>query len=148
MSGTESSASSADSRERTILTTDVVGSTALLRRYPNDMMGAMDLHDQILHAAIRHHSGDPFRSPGDGVLAIFDQPLDAVMAAIEAQREMRRIAWGPTGRLQVRFGIDTGPTRARGANDYFGPALPTATRLQSAANADQILLSDVTVQRR
>jgi class 3 adenylate cyclase len=58
MTGNESLESSADSRERTILTTDVVGSTALLRRYPDDMMGAMDLHDQILHAAIRHHSGD------------------------------------------------------------------------------------------
>jgi predicted ATPase/class 3 adenylate cyclase len=147
MTTTESLESSADSRERTILTTDVVGSTALLRRYPNDMMGAMDLHDQILHAAIRHHSGDPFRSTGDGVLAIFDRPLDAVMAAIEAQREMRRIAWGPTGRLQIRFGIHTGLTWARGDHEFFGPALPTATRLQSAANADQILLSGVTVQR-
>ena len=134
-------------RERTILTTDIVGSTALSRRYPNDMMNAMDLHDRVLHAAIRRHSGDPFRSTGDGVLAIFDRPLDAVMASIEAQREMRRIAWGPTGRLQVRFGIHTGLTRARGHGDFFGPALPTATRLQSAANADQILLSGVTVQR-
>src|SRR5258708_5156012 len=135
------------SRERTILTTDIVGSTVLLRRFPNDMMGAMDLHDQILYTSIRRHSGDPFRSTGDGVLAAFDRPADAVMAAIEAQREMRRVAWGPTGRLQVRFGIDTGLTRARGEHDYFGPALPPATRLQSAANADQILLSDVTVQR-
>jgi predicted ATPase/class 3 adenylate cyclase len=136
-----------DVRERTILTTDIVGSTALLRRYPNDMMSAMDLHDQILNASIRRHAGDPFRSTGDGVLAIFDRPLDAVMAAIEAQREMRRISWGPTGRLQIRFGIHTGLTRARGDNDFFGPALPTATRLQSAANADQILLSGVTVER-
>jgi predicted ATPase/class 3 adenylate cyclase len=137
----------ADSRERTILTTDIVSSTALLRRYPDDMMNAMDQHDRILHAAIRRHGGDPFRSTGDGVLAIFDRPLDAVMAAVEAQRQMRLAAWGPTGRLQVRFGIHTGHTRERGQHDYFGPALPTATRLQSAANADQILLSDVTVQR-
>jgi class 3 adenylate cyclase len=75
------------------------------------------------------------------------KPLDAVLAAVEAQRDMRNVSWGPTGRLQLRFGIHTGLTRARGENDYFGPALPTATRLQSAANADQILLSDVTVQR-
>src|SRR5262245_1573079 len=142
-----SSSSAAGNRESTILTTDIVGSTSLLRRYPNDMMDAMDRHDQILHAAIRRHSGDPFRSTGDGVLAIFDQPLDAVLAAIEAQREMRRCDWGPTGRLQVRFGIHTGITRPRGDRDFFGPALPTATRLQDAANADQILLSDVTVQR-
>jgi predicted ATPase/class 3 adenylate cyclase len=137
----------ADSRERTILTTDIVGSTALLRRYPNDMLNAMDQHDRILHAAIRRHAGDPFRSTGDGVLAIFDRPLNAVMAAVEAQRGMREAAWGPTGRLQVRFGIHTGLTRQRGEHDYFGPALPTATRLQSAANADQILLSGTTVQR-
>jgi predicted ATPase/class 3 adenylate cyclase len=146
MSGTESPASSAGNRESTILTTDVVGSTALLRRYPNDIMGAMDLHDQILHAAIRRRSGDPFRHTGDGVLAIFERPLDAVLAAIDAQREMRGAAWGPPGRLQMRFGIHTGLTRARG-RDFFGPALPTATRLQGAANADQILLSEVTVER-
>jgi predicted ATPase/class 3 adenylate cyclase len=137
---------SSDNRERTILTTDIVGSTALTRRYPNDMMAAMDLHDQILTAAIRRHAGDPFRSTGDGILAAFDRPLDAVMAAIEAQREMRHVTWGPTGRLQVRFGIHTGLTRSRGETDFFGPALPTATRLQSAANADQILISDATVQ--
>jgi predicted ATPase/class 3 adenylate cyclase len=134
-------------QESTILTTDIVGSTALLRRFPNDVMGAMDLHDQILHAAIRHRSGDPFRHTGDGVLAIFERPLDAVLAAIDTQREMRGAAWGPTGRLRMRFGIHTGLTRARGEKDYFGPALPTATRLQDAANADQILLSDITAER-
>ena len=97
MTGTELSAVS---RESTILATDVVGSTALLRRYPNDAMSAMDLHDQILHAAIRRRSGDPFRHTGDGVLAIFERPRDAVLAAIDAQRgEMRGAAWGPTGRL-------------------------------------------------
>ena len=136
-----------DSRERTILTTDIVGSTVLLRRFPDEMMGAMDLHDQILHAAIRRHSGDPFRSTGDGVMAAFDRPMDAVLAAIDAHREMRRVAWGPTGRLQVRLGIHTGQARTRGEKDYFGPALPTAARLQNAANGDQILLSDDTVRR-
>jgi hypothetical protein len=40
------SAAMAGSRESTILTTDIVSSTALLRRYPNDMLGAMDLHDR------------------------------------------------------------------------------------------------------
>jgi predicted ATPase/class 3 adenylate cyclase len=144
MIGTEASPGSGES---TILTTDIVGSTALLRRFPNDMLAAMDLHDHILHAAIRRHSGDPFRHTGDGVLAIFERPLDAVQAAIDAQREMLGATWGPTGRLQIRFGIHTGLTRARGRSDFFGPALPTATRLQSAANADQILLSDVTAKR-
>ena len=145
-STTGSSTSLAGSRESTILTTDIVGSTALLRRYPNDMLGAMDLHDRILHGAIRRRGGDPFKDTGDGVLAMFEQPLDAVLAAIEAQREMRDAAWGPTGRLQIRFGVHTGLSRARGS-DLFGLTVPTATRLQSAANADQILLSEVTAKR-
>ena len=145
--GSDGAASPVGSRESTILTTDVVGSTALLRRYPNDMLAAMDLHDQILHAAIRRRSGDPFRHTGDGVLAIFERPLDAVLAAIDAQREMRAAAWGPTGRLQIRYGIHTGLTRARPGGDFFGPSLPTASRLQSAANADQILLSGVTAEQ-
>lgn len=144
----KSPTTSAGNLESTILTTDIVGSTALLRRYPNDIMYAMDLHDQILHAAIRRRRGNPFRHTGDGVLAIFERPLDAVLAAIDAQREMRsNTTWGPTGRLQIRFGIHTGMARARGDNDFFGPALPTATRLQSAANADQILLSEHTAKR-
>jgi predicted ATPase/class 3 adenylate cyclase len=143
---TELSASLAGSRESTILTTDIVGSTALLRRYPNDMLSAMDLHDRILHGAIRRHSGYPFKDTGDGVLAIFARPLDAVLAAIEAQREMLGATWGVTGRLQIRFGIHTGLSRARGS-DFFGLTVPTATRLQSAASADQILLSDVTATR-
>jgi predicted ATPase/class 3 adenylate cyclase len=133
--------------EGTILTTDIVGSTALLRRYPNDIMNAMDLHDQVLHAAIRRHSGNPFRSTGDGVLAIFERPNDAVLAAIDVQHELRRASWGPTGRLPIRIGIHTGLARARGGNDFFGPALPTATRLQDAASADQILVSGATVAR-
>ena len=140
------SAPMAGSRESTILTTDIVGSTTLLRRYPNDMLGAMDLHDRILHGAIRRHGGDPFKDTGDGVLAMFERPLDAVLAAIESQREMRATAWGPTGRLQIRFGVHTGLSRARGS-DFFGLTVPTATRLQSAASADQILLSGVTAKR-
>ena len=72
---------SADIHERTILTTDVVGSTALLRRYPNDMLSAMDLLDRIHYVTIRRHSGDPMRSTGDGVPAIFNQPLSLYLPA-------------------------------------------------------------------
>ena len=130
---------------RTILMTDIVGSTALLHRYPADIMSALDLHDTLLHAAIRRHHGDPFKNTGDGVVAIFERPLEAVQAAIQAQRDMRAAAWGPTGRLTVRYGIHSGVARSRG-DDYFGPALATAARLQGAANADQILISHLTAE--
>ncbi len=74
--------SSAESIERTFLVTDVVGSTALHRRFPADMLAAMDLHDQLLQGAIRRHGGDPFKNTGDGVYAGFDHPLQAVLGII------------------------------------------------------------------
>ena len=132
--------SSTTSIERTFLLTDVVGSTALHRRYPGHMLGAMDLHDHLLQAAIRRHGGDPFKNTGDGVYASFDHPLRAVLAIEEATRGLRAAAWGPTGRLLIRAGIHTGLARPRGS-DWFGPALHTVTRLGSAAHADQVLVS-------
>ncbi len=132
-----------DGAVQTILTTDVVGSTALLNRFPQHAIEAMDQHDNLLRAAILRHEGVPFKHTGDGIFAIFAAPAQAVAAAIAAQREMRAAAWGPTGRPLVRFGIHTGIVRARG-DDYFGAALTTAARLQSAANGDQILISDAT----
>lgn len=140
------SALAAEGTEHTFLATDVVGSTALHRRHPNDFLGAMDLHDQILHAAIRGRHGDPFKNTGDGVFAVFERPVDAVLAVIDAQREMRKVKWGPTGRLSMRCGVHTGLARPRGS-DFFGPALPTVTRLEAAASADQILASQATVER-
>ncbi len=133
----------ASSIERTFLVTDVVGSTALHRQFPGDMLGAMDLHDQLLQAAIRRHHGDPFKNTGDGLYAGFDRPLDAVRAIIDATHSLRATAWGPTGRLLIRAGIHTGLARPRGS-DWFGPAMPLVTRLGNAAHADQVLVSAAT----
>ncbi|MBT3369115.1 MAG: adenylate/guanylate cyclase domain-containing protein [Rhodospirillaceae bacterium] len=133
-------------QELTFLTTDIVGSAELHRRYPGDMMAAMDLHDEIVHGAIRRAGGDPFKHTGDGVLAAFEHAEDAVRAIVEAQLAMREASWGATGRLRLRTGIHFGPARPRGG-DYFGPALSAVNRLEGAANADQILVSEATVER-
>ncbi len=130
----------------TFLTTDIVGSSELHRRHAGEMLTAMDVHDDILHGAIRKHGGDPFKHTGDGVLAVFDSPVDAVRAVVEAQQALRQAAWGETGRLRLRCGVHTGAARPRGG-DYFGPALSAVHRLEGAANADQILISDASVMR-
>jgi predicted ATPase/class 3 adenylate cyclase len=129
-----------DGQLLTFVVTDAVGSTALYHRYPGDMPAAMDLHDRTLSAAILRHHGNPFKNTGDGVFAVFLRPLDAVLAVIDAQRDLRAASWGPTGRIQIRCGIHTGLARPRG-NDFFGPALAAVSRLESAASADQILVS-------
>jgi hypothetical protein len=39
------------------------------------------------------------RTWATGVFDVFVRPLDAVLAIIEAQRDLRAAVWGPTGRL-------------------------------------------------
>ncbi|MEM8578776.1 MAG: AAA family ATPase, partial [Pseudomonadota bacterium] len=125
----------------TFVTTDIVGSAELNRRHPVEMSRTLEAHDRILHGAIRAEGGDPFKHTGDGVIATFDGPLAAVRALIAAQRQMRAASWGATGRPQLRSAIHHGAARAR-AGDYFGPALSAVHRLEGAAHADQILISD------
>ncbi len=133
-------------QELAFLTTDIVGSAELHRRFPSDMIAAMDLHDEILHGAIRRANGNPFKHTGDGVLAAFERSEDAVRAIVEAQLAMRTATWGATGRLRLRVGIHFGTARPRGG-DYFGPAMSAVHRLEGAANADQILVSEAAVRQ-
>lgn len=134
----------AESLERTFLATDVVGSTALHRRFPADMLAAMDLHDAIVAATVQRHGGEVFKHTGDGVNALFPQPQAALKAALDLVRALREAPWGPTGPLRVRSGVHRGLARPRGG-DYFGPALPTVTRLCGAAHGEQVLVSADTV---
>ncbi|MEL7097527.1 MAG: adenylate/guanylate cyclase domain-containing protein [Pseudomonadota bacterium] len=137
-------AGGAEFQHLTFVTTDIVGSAELHRRHPVAMVDAMEQHDVLLHGAIRAEGGDPFKHTGDGVIATFDDPLAAVRALVTAQREMRAATWGAPGRPKLRAGVHYGPARAR-SGDWFGPAMSTVHRLEGAAHADQILISEATV---
>jgi class 3 adenylate cyclase len=127
----------------TFLFTDLQGSTDLFRQFPDEMFVAMESHDEIVNHAIRSHGGDPFKHTGDGVVAVFDNPIGAVLAAIDIQLQMPTVQQGPVEELVLRIGLNTGQARPR-AGDYFGPALATASRLEGAASGHQILISEST----
>ncbi|MEM9549722.1 MAG: hypothetical protein AAGA05_01020 [Pseudomonadota bacterium] len=132
--------------EFTFLATDMVGSSELHRRFPDVILATMDRHDDIIRRCVRQCAGDPFKHTGDGFVAVFDRPGDALHAARLIQLEMRAADWDPMGRPQIRCGIHIGLARPRG-NDYFGPAMSMVQRLEGAANADQILASEVVFNR-
>jgi class 3 adenylate cyclase len=72
------------------------------------MPDALACHDAILHTAITHHSGVVFRAVGDAFCAAFESAVDALAAALGAQRIPHTAMWGPTGMLQVRIALHTG----------------------------------------
>jgi class 3 adenylate cyclase len=64
-------------------------------------------HDEILHRSIESHNGYVFRITGDAFAAAFHTALDALKAALEAQRALVCEAWDPAP-IKVRMGIHTG----------------------------------------
>ena len=119
---------------------DLESSTRLWERFPDAMKGAMERHDEILREAVNGGGGRVVKVTGDGLMAVFPSPPAAVAAALGAQRELQREAWGETGPLRVRMGIHVGVAQQRGA-DFFGPPVNRTARLMAAAHGGQVLLS-------
>jgi len=125
----------------TFLFTDIEGSTPLWERDPGGMQESLARHDAILHEAVEAHGGQVFKVIGDAFQAAFVNPMQAVTAALAAQRGLAATTWGATGPLRVRMGLHTGPAEARGGDYAASHTLNRVARVASAAHGGQILLS-------
>jgi len=126
----------------TFLMTDIEGSTRLWEEHAVAMGAALAVHDRILREAVEGFTGTVIKTTGDGLLAIFDDQLQAVEAAIAAQRGLRDATWGETGPLRVRMAIHAGAAESRDG-DYFGPALNRVARILATGHGGQVILSAV-----
>ena len=71
----------------TFLFTDLEGSTRRWEEQPDAMRAALAAHDALLSEAIAGRDGHVVKSTGDGVFAVFADPVAAVAAAaVDAQR--------------------------------------------------------------
>jgi len=127
----------------TFLFTDIEGSTALWERAPDAMKEALARHDRWLREAIESHGGRVVKTTGDGMMAAFDAPFDALRASVDAQRRLQAPATGDALALNVRMGLHTGDADERDG-DYFGAAPTRAARIMSAAYGGQVLVSSAT----
>jgi predicted ATPase/class 3 adenylate cyclase len=129
----------------TFLFTDVEGST---RRWEQDSMAmrtAIVRHFALLDEAINANNGVRFKIIGDAVQAAFPTALDAVLAAVAAQRALVAEDWGALGPIPVRMAIHTCAATPHDG-DYLSPALNRLARLLAAGAGGQILLTEATRQ--
>jgi predicted ATPase/class 3 adenylate cyclase len=124
----------------TFVFADLESSTRLWERFPDAMTVAMERHDAILQHSVKSAGGRVVKITGDGLMAVFPSPLEAVDASLAAQRSLHEEAWGETGPLRVRMGIHVGEAQER-AGDFYGPPVNRTARLMSAGHGGQILLS-------
>jgi predicted ATPase/DNA-binding CsgD family transcriptional regulator len=101
------------------------------------MAAAVQRHDVIVRSSVEGHGGYVFAISGDGFGSAFSSAVDAVTAAIEAQRELGRDDTIP---FEVRMGLHTGEAIERDQT-YFGTELNRAARVMALAHGGQVLVS-------
>jgi class 3 adenylate cyclase len=68
------------SATRTVLFTDVVGSTARRSRLGDKAADELEReHDQLLHGIVARHSGTVVKGTGDGIMAVFESAADGAV---------------------------------------------------------------------
>ena len=130
-----------DTAFRTILFTDIEGSTSLTQELGDARaMALLRTHDELVEAALRRHGGSEVKHTGDGIMAAFRSVADGLRTAIDIQRELKAQEEAGPARLRVRVGVAAGePVTDR--DDLFGAAVQLAARLCQRAEPGGILVS-------
>jgi predicted ATPase/class 3 adenylate cyclase len=127
----------------TFLFTDIEGSTRLLEELGERYRAVQDQHGEIIRSAFTAEDGHEVRTEGDSFFVTFRSPMQAVRAAVAAQRKLAAAEW-PHGRtLRVRMGLHTGEGEL-GGGDYIGIDVNRAARIAAAGHGGQVLLSEAT----
>jgi class 3 adenylate cyclase len=128
---------------RTILFTDLQGSTTLLDALGQTAyMVLLTEHDLIIRRALVAARGREVKHTGDGIMASFDDvgPALSCALAVQAGFEQRNRA-SEADPLYVRIGIAAGEPVDRG-DDLFGSTVTLARRICDTAGGGQILVSE------
>jgi adenylate cyclase len=129
-------------REMAILFTDLVGFSAWALK-TGDTAALMLLREvgTAVEEPVLDHDGRIIKRLGDGLMATFLEPRQAVDAALDAQAAVSEIDLDGY-RPKLRAGIHWGSPRKLGG-DFLGVDVNIAARIVDAAKEDSVLVSDV-----
>jgi len=129
-----------------ILFTDLKGSTALYAAIGDSTAyGLVRDHFAFLVDKVHGHHGVLVKTMGDAVMAAFEDPANAVRAALAMQRDVAAFNAGHApAEIVVKLGLHQGSCIAvtTGGNlDYFGTTVNIAARLQGQSRGGDMVLS-------
>jgi adenylate cyclase len=129
--------------QATVVFTDLHGSTAVFESLGNAR--ATEVVTKItawIGTQCELQGGRVVKTLGDGVLAIFSDPQDAVAAVVEMQRvhSKRVLRTAPDLRMPMRIGMASGEVEMVG-DDCYGDAVNVASRLCDLCGPNQIWAS-------
>ena len=120
---------------RTILVTDIVGSTRIAERVGdrawNELVTA---HERATRDAVAVFGGEEIAATGDGLIAAFDTPARAIGCAHALVAHLDGMG------LRIRAGVNTGETEVV-EGEIRGIAISVATRVAARATPSEVLVS-------
>ena len=119
-----------------IMFTDIVGYTIMMQQNEEDGLRRVEHHRTILEKNININNGRILQYYGDGTLSIFDSAYDAVICAIEIQKQLAQ-----EPKVPLRIGIHLGEVVVK-RNAIFGDGVNVASRIQALSVSGGILISD------
>ncbi len=127
---------SADERVlRTILFTDIVGSTELLSAHGDaHWRHQLDRHDHVVDSLLARYGGRRTNHTGDGIFALFEGPTNTVRCALELVGALALRG------IPIRAGVHVGECERRG-DEWSGMAVHVGARIAGLAMAGQVLTS-------
>lgn len=129
----------------TILFTDLVGfSTWALKVGDDKVLQLLRAVDRASEDIIAGRGGRVVKSLGDGLMAVFADPAEAIWAAHETASAVSAITIDGY-RPQLRCGLHTGTPRKVG-EDYLGVDVNIAARISAAAGAGEVLASAASLE--
>ncbi len=129
---------------RTILFTDMAGSTAAIQQLGDDRAQAiMRIHNRVVRDCLGRHQGTEVKHTGDGVMAMFASASQAIACAVAMQRAFAEGAHEATALpIRVRIGLNAGEPLAE-EGDFYGAAVNATARICARAQPGQILATEV-----
>jgi serine/threonine protein kinase/class 3 adenylate cyclase len=133
----------------TLLFTDIVDSTKLKHTLGDrEAVPIIQRHHAVIREILgQFDEGEEIETAGDSFFIVFTKPSDAVKFALLVQARLRALAAEVSRSVMDRIGIHVGEVwveehQGSGkAKDLYGLQVDTCARVQSLAQADQILLT-------
>lgn len=125
-----------------VLFTDIANSTALTEALgDSEWSRVRTRHRDLLRDCFASHNGAEVGSQGDGFLARFDSPVDAVRCAIELQRRLDQQRGSAGFAPTVRMGVHSGDA-VEEEGDLVGQVINLASRVMAEAGPGEILVTE------
>src|SRR6267378_3049506 len=126
-----------------IVAGDIAGYSRLMEIDEEGTHGRVKrIERSLIEPCIAEHHGRLVRTTGDGFLAIFDGPVEAVRCGIVIQQQMvgrnaslRKHHW-----IEYRIGVNLGDVII-GSGDVYGDGVNIAARLDGIAHPGQVYIS-------